>query len=203
LKYKNGKKVLEHKLPNLPYEKDELVPYISAETLEYHYGKHHKTYVDHLNKAIVGTEFENSSLEDIVKKASGRIFNHAAQVWNHSFYWNCLSPKGGGIPTGDAGKAIINTFGSFELFHAKFTETALLLFGSGWAWLVRNSDDSLEIEATTNAGNPLRDGKKPLLVCDIWEHAYYLDYRNLRSKYVEAYWKLVNWKFVDQNLNHK
>ena len=194
---------MEHKLPDLPFVKDALAPFISGETMEYHYGKHHKSYVDHLNKSITGTELESSSLEDIVRKASGGIFNNASQSWNHSFYWNCLSPKGDGIPAGDTGQAIIKTFGSFEQFKAKFTDAALMLFGSGWAWLVKNPDGSLKIEPTSNAGNPLRDGKKPLLTCHVWEHAYYLDYRNLRSKYVEAFWKLVNWDFVSQNFAQK
>ncbi len=172
---------------------------ISAETLEYHYGKHHKTYVDNLNKLIPGTEFENLSLEDIIKKASGGVFNNAAQSWNHTFYWNCLSPKGGGIPAGDLGKTITKTFGSFDQFKERFTNAAVTLFGSGWAWLVKNFDGSISIETTSNAGNPLKDGKKALLTCDVWEHAYYIDYRNARAKYVEAFWKLVNWKFVEQN----
>jgi Fe-Mn family superoxide dismutase len=192
---------MEHKLPELPYAKDSLAPVISPETLEYHYGKHHKTYVDNLNKLISGTEFENLSLEDIIKKASGGVFNNAAQVWNHTFYWNCLSPKGGGIPAGDLGKTIIKTFGSFDQFKEKFTGAAVTLFGSGWAWLVKNPDDSLTIEATSNAGTPLKDGKKALLTCDVWEHAYYIDYRNARAKYVEAFWKLVNWKWVAHNFS--
>lgn len=190
---------MEHKLIELPFAKDALAPVISAETLEYHYGKHHKTYVDNLNKLIPGTEFENLPLEDIVRKASGGIFNNAAQVWNHTFYWNCLSPKGGN-PTGGIANAITRTFGSFEDFKVKFTNTAVTLFGSGWAWLVKNPDGSLSIESTSNAGNPLRDGKKPLLTCDVWEHAYYIDYRNARAKYVEAFWKIVNWEFVARNL---
>jgi superoxide dismutase, Fe-Mn family len=190
---------MEHKLPELPFAKDALVPHISAETLEYHYGKHHKAYVDNLNKLIPGTEFENSFLEEIVKKASGGIFNNAAQVWNHTFYWNCLSPKGGGEPSGAVASAITKSFGSFAQFKEKFTNAAVTLFGSGWAWLVKNPDGSLAIEATSNAGNPLKDGKKPLLTCDVWEHAYYIDYRNARSKYVEAFWNLVNWDFANKN----
>jgi superoxide dismutase, Fe-Mn family len=190
---------MEHKLPELPFAKDALVPHISAETLEYHYGKHHKAYVDNLNKLIPGTEFENSFLEEIVKKASGGIFNNAAQVWNHTFYWNCLSPKGGGEPSGAVASAITKSFGSFAQFKEKFTNAAVTLFGSGWAWLVKNPDGSLAIEATSNAGNPLKDGKKPLLTCDVWEHAYYIDYRNARSKYVEAFWNLVNWDFTNKN----
>lgn len=190
---------MEHRLPVLPYAKDSFAPIISAETLEYHYGKHHKTYVDNLNKLIQNTEFENSSLEDIVKKSSGSIFNNAAQIWNHTFYWNCLSPKGGGEPSGAFASTLIEHFGSFAQFKGKFISTAVTLFGSGWSWLVKNPDGSLAIEATSNAGNPLRDGKKPLLTCDVWEHAYYIDYRNARAKYLEMFWNIVNWKFVIQN----
>jgi len=189
---------MEHKLPELPFAKDALVPYISVETLEYHYGKHHKTYVDNLNKLIPGTEFENSSLEDIIRKASGGIFNNAAQVWNHMFYWNCLSPNGGGEPSGALALAITRDFRSFTQFKEKFTNAAVTLFGSGWTWLVKNNDGSLAIEATSNAGNPLKDGKKPLLTCDVWEHAYYIDYRNARAKYVEAFWNIVNWDFANK-----
>ena len=192
---------MEHKLPDLPYAKDALGPSISPETLEYHYGKHHKTYVDNLNKLIPGTELENMNLEEIVKKASGGIFNNAAQIWNHTFYWNCLSPKGGGEPSGAIADAITKNFGSFEQFKEKFTNAAVTLFGSGWAWLIKNPDGSLAIEATSNAGNPLKDGKQPLLTCDVWEHAYYIDYRNARAKYIEAFWKLVNWDFVARNLS--
>jgi superoxide dismutase, Fe-Mn family len=189
---------MEYKLPELPFTKDALVPYLSIETLEYHYGKHHKAYVDNLNKLIPGTEFESSALEDIVKKASGGIFNNAAQVWNHTFYWNCLSPKGGGEPSGALAIAINNDFGSFTQFKEKFTNAAVTLFGSGWAWLVKNTDGSLAIEATSNAGNPLRDGKKPVLTCDVWEHAYYIDYRNARAKYLESFWNVVNWDFANK-----
>jgi Fe-Mn family superoxide dismutase len=187
---------MEHKLPELPYAKDALAPHLSAETIDYHYGKHHATYVANLNKLIPGTEFENLSLEEIVKKSSGAIFNNAAQVWNHTFYWNCLSPKGGGEPTGALAAAIAAAFGSFAQFKEKFTSTAVGTFGSGWAWLVRDADGKLAIESTSNAGCPLTAGKKPLLTCDVWEHAYYIDYRNARPKYVEAFWNLVNWPFV-------
>ena len=190
---------MEHKLPELPYAKDALAPGISAETLEYHYGKHHKTYVDNINKLIAGTEHENMPLEEIVKKASGGVFNNAAQVWNHTFYWNCLSPGGGGEPSGPLADAIAKAFGSFAEFKDKFSNAAVTQFGSGWAWLVKNPDGSLAIEATSNAGTPLTEGKKPLLTCDVWEHAYYIDYRNARPKYVEAFWSLVNWKFVEKN----
>jgi Fe-Mn family superoxide dismutase len=190
---------MDHKLLELPYAKDSLAPNISAETIEYHYGKHHAAYVANLNKLIKGTEFESLSLEEIIKKATGGVFNNAAQHWNHSFYWNCLSPNGGGEPAGDLGAAINKIFGSYAQFKEKFTNAAVTLFGSGWAWLVRNNDGSLAIESTSNAGNPLKDGKKPLLTCDVWEHAYYIDYRNARAAYVEAFWKLVNWKFAEAN----
>lgn len=191
---------MEHKLPELPYAQDALAPEISAETLEYHYGKHHKAYVDNLNKLILDTEFEKLPLEDIIRKASGGIFNNAAQVWNHAFYWNCLLPKGSSTPVGDLADAINKTFGSVEQFKEKFTSAAVTLFGSGWAWLVKNPDGSLAIEASSNAGNPLKDGKKALLTCDVWEHAYYIDYRNARAKYLDAFWNLVNWEFISQNL---
>ncbi|MBM3129725.1 MAG: superoxide dismutase [Fe] [Chloroflexi bacterium] len=188
---------MEHKLPELPYAKDALLPHISAETIDFHYGKHHATYVANLNKLIVGTEFENLPLEEIVKRASGGVFNNAAQVWNHTFYWNCLAPKAGGEPTGALADAINLAFGSIAAFKEKFTATAIGTFGSGWAWLVKNPDGSLALESTSNAACPLTAGKKPLLTCDVWEHAYYVDYRNARPKYVEAFWNLVNWKFVE------
>jgi superoxide dismutase, Fe-Mn family len=192
---------MEHKLPELPYAKDALAPYISGETLDFHYGKHHKTYVDNLNKLIPGTEFEKLTLEEIVKKApAGGIFNNSAQIWNHTFYWNSLAPHAGGEPSGELAAAITKSFGSFAQFKEKFSTAATTLFGSGWAWLVKNADGSLEIVQASNAGNPLKDGKKPLLTCDVWEHAYYIDYRNARAKYVEAFWNLVNWKFAAQNM---
>jgi Fe-Mn family superoxide dismutase len=187
---------VEHKLPDLPYPKNALAPRISAETLEYHYGKHHAAYVANLNKLIPGTEFENLALEEIIKKASGGIFNNAAQVWNHTFYWNCLSPHGGGAPTGALAEQINQSFASFAQFKEKMTNAAVTLFGSGWAWLVRNPDGTLAIEGTSNAGTPLTSGKQPLLTCDVWEHAYYVDYRNARANYVSAFWDLVNWDFV-------
>ena len=189
----------QHKLPELPYAKDALEPHISAETLDYHYGKHHATYVDKLNNMISGTEFETASLEEIIKNASGGIFNNGAQVWNHTFYWNCLSPEGGGEPAGALGDAIKNTFGSFEEFKTKFSDSAANNFGSGWTWLVKNSAGELEIVNTSNAANPMTEGKQPLLTCDVWEHAYYIDYRNARPKYVAAFWSLVNWNFVADN----
>jgi Fe-Mn family superoxide dismutase len=191
---------MEHKLPPLPYAKDALAPTISAETIDYHYGKHHQAYVTNLNNLIPGTEYENSSLEEIIKKASGGIYNNAAQVWNHTLYWNCLSPKGGGEPSGKLAEAIEKAFGSFGDFKEQFTKAAVGHFGSGWAWLVKGPDGSLAVEATGNAGNPMQQGKTPLLTCDVWEHAYYIDYRNARPKYVEAFWNLVNWDHAAKNL---
>lgn len=188
---------MAHELPELPYAKNALEPHISAETLEYHYGKHHATYVTNLNKLVAGTEFEKMSLENIIKKApAGGVFNNAAQVWNHTFYWNCLSPKGGGKPSGALAQAIDKAFGSFDAFKEKFSTSAATNFGSGWTWLVKNSDGSVEIANTSNAANPMTGGKTPVMTCDVWEHAYYIDYRNARPKYVEAYWNLVNWDFI-------
>ena len=190
-----------HMLPPLPYAKDALAPTISAETLEYHYGKHHQAYVDNLNKLVPGTEFEKLSLEEIIRKAPpGAIFNNAAQVWNHSFYWNCLKPKGGGEPTGALAAAIVKNFGTFATFNQQFSQAAVTQFGSGWAWLVKKKDGTLAIVQTGNAGNPMTSGDTPLLTCDVWEHAYYIDYRNARPKYVESFWSLVNWDFVASKL---
>ena len=190
-----------HTLPPLPYAKDALSPTISAETLEYHYGKHHQAYVDNLNKLVPGTEFETLPLEEIVRKAQpGAIFNNAAQVWNHSFYWNCLKPKGGGEPTGALAAAIVKGFGNFAAFKQQFSQAAATQFGSGWAWLVKKKDGTLAIVQTGNAGNPMTSGDTPVLTCDVWEHAYYIDYRNARPKYVEAFWSLVNWDFVASKL---
>jgi Fe-Mn family superoxide dismutase len=186
-------------LPPLPYAQDSLAPYMSAETLEYHYGKHHKAYVDNLNKLLPGTEFENATLEHIIKKSAGGMFNNAAQVWNHTFFWHCLSPQGGGEPTGELAKKIIQTFGSVESFKEQFSQKAITTFGSGWAWLVKTVDGELEIISTSNAGTPMTEHKTALLTCDVWEHAYYIDYRNARPKFLEAFWKLVNWKFVAEN----
>ena len=190
---------MEHTLPPLPYEMNALQPTISAETLEFHYDKHHKAYVTNLNKLIKETEFANMSLEEIIKKSSGGIFNNAAQTWNHTFYWNCLSPKGGGEPAGKLAKAIETKFGSFEEFKKQFSQLAIGTFGSGWAWLVKNADDTVDIMSTGNAGNPMTSDKKPLLTCDVWEHAYYIDYRNRRADYVAGFWNLVNWNFVTEN----
>jgi superoxide dismutase, Fe-Mn family len=192
---------MTHKLPELPYSMDALQPHISAETLEYHYGKHHATYVEKLNGLISGTEFESATLEDIIKSASGGIFNNGAQIWNHTFYWNCLSPNGGGEPAGELAKSINAAFGDFNSFKDQFSQAAATNFGSGWTWLVKNSGGALEIVNTSNAGNPMTDDKKPLLTCDVWEHAYYIDYRNARPKYVEAFWSIVNWDFVSENFN--
>ena len=183
-------------LPSLPYAKNALAPHISEETLEFHHGKHHKTYVDNLNNLVPGTEFESLSLEAIIKTSSGGIFNNAAQVWNHTFYWHCLSPNGGGEPTGELSDAINETFGSFDIFKEEFTKTSVTTFGSGWGWLVKTSDGKLELASTTGAGNPMTEGKTPLLTCDVWEHAYYVDYRNARPAYLKAFWELVNWEYV-------
>jgi Fe-Mn family superoxide dismutase len=187
-------------LPALPYEKDALQPHISAETLEFHYGKHHQTYVDKLNGLIPGTDFEGKSLEEVIRSAKGGIFNNAAQVWNHSFYWNCLSPNGGGKADGAVADAINSSFGSFEQFQQEFTNSAINNFGSGWTWLVRQADGSIAIINTSNADTPLTSDATPLMTADVWEHAYYIDYRNARPKYMEAFWALVNWDFVNANL---
>ncbi len=190
---------MQHQLPALPYAMDALQPHISRETLEFHYGKHHQAYVTNLNNLVKGTEFENMSLEDIVRKSSGGVFNNAAQIWNHTFYWNSLSPKGGGKPTGDLAKAIDARFSSFDEFKKQFSAAAAGTFGSGWAWLVKNADGTVAIESTSNAATPLTSNKKPLLTCDVWEHAYYIDYRNRRPDYVAAFWNLVNWEFAAKN----
>lgn len=185
------------KLPDLPYDRNALAPQISAETLEYHHGKHHATYVANLNKLIEGSEFQDMSLEDIVRKSSGGIFNNAAQTWNHTFYWHCLSPDGGGDPGGDLGKAIADSFGSLDSFKEKFATSAATNFGSGWTWLVKDGG-ALNIVNTSNAGTPLTEGKKAVLTIDVWEHAYYIDYRNARPKYIEAFWNIVNWNFANE-----
>ena len=190
---------MEHKLPPLPYAYDALAPHISKETLEFHHDKHHQTYVTNLNNLIKGTEFENATLEEIVKKSSGGIFNNAAQVWNHTFYWDSLTPNGGGQPTGALADAINAKWGSFDKFKEEFTKVAVGTFGSGWAWLVKKADGSLDLVSTSNAATPLTTDAKPLLTCDVWEHAYYIDYRNARPKYVEAFWNVVNWDFAGKN----
>ncbi|NNJ72797.1 MAG: superoxide dismutase [Fe] [Enterobacterales bacterium] len=186
-------------LPALPYAKDALAPHISEETLEFHYGKHHNAYVVNLNNLIADTDMANMSLEDIITNSDGGIFNNAAQVWNHTFYWNCLSPNGGGEASGAIADAINATFGSFDAFKAAFTDACITNFGSGWTWLVKNTDGGLEIVKTSNAGCPLTENHTPLLTCDVWEHAYYVDYRNARPAYVNAFWNLVNWDFVNSN----
>jgi len=187
-------------LPALPYAKNALEPHISEETLEYHYGKHHNAYVVNLNNLVPGTEFEGKSLEEIIKTSSGGIFNNAAQVWNHTFYWHCLSPNGGGEPAGALADAIKAAFGSFDQFKDALTKSAIGNFGSGWTWLVKKADGTLAIVNTSNAGTPLTDaGVTPLLTVDVWEHAYYIDYRNARPTYLNAFWALVNWEFVAKN----
>ena len=191
---------MQHQLPDLPYAADALEPHISAETLAFHHGKHHQTYVTKLNELIAGTEYADLPLEEIVKRAREGTFNNAAQTWNHSFYWNCLSPNGGGAPAGKIAEAIDARWGSFDKFKEELTQSAVTNFGSGWTWLVKNEQGELEVLNTANAGNPLTDGKTPILTIDVWEHAYYIDYRNARPKYIEAYWQLVNWEFANQNL---
>ena len=187
-------------LPALPYAQDALAPTISAETMEYHYGKHHQTYVDNLNKAVAGTADENASLEDIIMKAEGPLFNNAAQVWNHTFFWNSLSPNGGGQPTGAIADRIAADFGGYDAFRAQITEAGLTQFGSGWAWLVEK-DGKLAIMKTPNADLPMKHGAKALFTIDVWEHAYYIDYRNARAKFIEVVLdNLVNWDFVNANL---
>jgi len=193
---------MEHKLPDLPYAKGALAPHISEETLEFHYGKHHNAYVTKLNGLIPGTEFEKATLEEIIKNApAGGVFNNAAQVWNHTFYWNSLSPKGGGNPGGALADAIGKAFGSVDDFKQKFSDSAANNFGSGWTWLVRNASGGLEIVNTSNAGTPITGDQVPLLTIDVWEHAYYIDYRNARPNYIAAYWNLVNWDFANANLD--
>ena len=187
-------------LPALPWAEDALAPHISPETIDYHYNKHHKTYVTNLNNLTEGKPEADMSLEELVKTSSGGLFNNAAQVWNHTFYWNCLSPNGGGEPTGAVAEAINKAFGSFAEFKEAFSKVCITTFGSGWGWLVKNSDGSLALVSTSNAGCPLTEGQTPLLTCDVWEHAYYVDYRNARPAYLEAFWNLVNWEFVEKNL---
>lgn len=193
---------MEHKLPELPYAKDALSPHISAETIEYHYGKHHKTYVDNLNKQIEGTEFADSTLEEIIKKAEGGVFNNAAQVWNHTFYWFGFSPDGQKEPEGELAEAINKKWGSFESFKEEFNKNATGNFGSGWTWLVKAKDGSLDIVNTSNAKNPISENSgTPLLTCDVWEHAYYIDHRNSRPNYLKGFWEIVDWKAVATRFN--
>ncbi len=190
---------MTYELPELPYAKNALEPHISAETLEFHHGKHHQTYVTNLNNLVPDSEHSGKTLEELIATSSGGIFNNAAQIWNHSFYWNCLSPDGGGEPTGELAAAINDKFGSFAEFKAAFSQTSITTFGSGWGWLVKNKDGSLELVSTSNAQTPLTTDQAPLLTCDVWEHAYYIDYRNARPQYLEAFWALVNWDFVAAN----
>lgn len=187
---------MKHELPPLPYAMDALAPHISKETLEFHYGKHHQGYVNKLNAGIEGTEFENSTLDDIVRQATGSLFNNAAQVWNHTFYWNSMSPNGGGKPADKLAAAIDHSFGSFDKFRAEFSAKAAGLFGSGWTWLAKKEDGSLTLMNAQNAETPLRTGETAILTCDVWEHAYYIDYRNARPQYIEAFWELANWEFA-------
>jgi Fe-Mn family superoxide dismutase len=187
---------MKFELPPLPWANDALEPIISSKTIEFHYGKHHQAYVNNLNNLLPGSPFENAPLEQIVVEAEGGIFNNAAQVWNHTFYWHCLKPNGGGQPSGDLMDAINRDFGSFEEFQKQFTQAAATLFGSGWAWLSADEDGKLFITQESNAGNPMRKGLEPLLTCDVWEHAYYLDKQNRRPDYIADFWKLVDWEAV-------
>ena len=190
---------MQHELPPLPYAMNALEPHISRETLKFHYGKHHHAYVTQLNELVKGTEFENSPLEEIVRKSHGGIFNNAAQTWNHTFFWHSMSPTGGGKPTGHVQKGIDSAFGSFEEFRERFSAAAVAVFGSGWAWLVKHPDGTVGIDTTSNALTPLASDMKPLLTLDVWEHAYYIDYRNKRPDFVSAYWNIVNWDFAARN----
>ena len=191
---------MSYTLPALPYALNALEPHVSQKTLEFHYGKHHQAYVNNLNNLVPGTKFENATLEDIVLGAEGPIFNNGAQVWNHTFYFTSFSPKGGGEPVGKIADEIKKSFGSYAEFKEKFSKAAATLFGSGWAWLIKNADGSLEIIQEMNAGNPLKKGLKPILTCDVWEHAYYLDYQNRRPDYIESFWKLVDWEVVGKRV---
>jgi len=186
-------------LPKLPYKLDSLVPFISQETLEFHYGKHHQTYVNNLNGLVPGTEFENSDLESIIRKAEGAIFNNAAQIWNHTFYFESFSKNGRKLPVGPLADDINKSFGSFESFRELFTKSAATLFGSGWAWLAKKDDETLQILQEPNAGNPMRKGLKPLLTCDVWEHAYYIDYRNRRPDYIKSFWEIIDWDVISNH----
>jgi Fe-Mn family superoxide dismutase len=188
-----------HLLPDLPYPVDALEPFMSGETLEYHHGKHHRGYVDKLNSQLRGTQLEGAGLDQVVKRSTGAIFNNAAQVWNHNFFWNCLDPEGSGEPSAALGKTLERAFGSVDAFRQLFRKAAIEKFGSGWTWLVRLRDGQLVVRSTDGADNPLTTGDAPLLSCDVWEHAYYIDYRNDRSRYLDAYWRIVNWRFVEEN----
>ena len=192
---------MSFELPPLPYAKNALEPLISQETLEYHYGKHHQTYVNNLNNLVTGTDNENKSLEDLIKTASGGLFNNAAQVWNHTFYWHSMAPDSKAQPEGKLAEAIEKAYGSIDSFKEAFIKSAVGNFASGWTWLVKNDDGSVAIVNTDDADTPVRTGKKPLLTVDIWEHAYYIDYRNARPKYLESFWQLANWDFAESNYN--
>ncbi len=189
---------MTHQLPELPWAKNALEPYITEKTLDFHYGKHHQAYVTNLNNLLPGSPFEEASLEEIIMKSEGGIFNNGAQVWNHTFYWNCLTPNGTELPEPKLLEAINRDFGSFELFKDQFSKSAATLFGAGWAWLVKDDQGKLSIVQESNAGNPMRKGLTPLLTCDVWEHAYYLDKQNRRPDYVSDWWKLVDWKKVSE-----
>lgn len=191
---------MAHQLPPLPYALNALEPHISAETMEFHHGKHHKTYVEKLNELIQGTEYEKASLEDIVRRSDGSVFNNAAQHWNHSFFWQCMSARGGGTPSGELASAIEKSFGSFDKFKEKFGTAAAELFGTGWTWLVKRRDGSLAIEPMQDADTPIKTGGRPILTLDVWEHAYYIDYRNERPKFIKAFWNIVDWQFATRNL---
>jgi Fe-Mn family superoxide dismutase len=192
---------MKHELPDLPYAMDALAPHVSEETLEYHWGKHHRKYVDNLNGLIEGTEFEDSPLDEIVANAgAGDLFNNAAQTWNHGFYWRCMSPDGGGRPTGALAEAIDSSFESFDAFREAFTEAGKKAFGSAWVWLIDTGSGVVSIETTPNAETPLMHGRVALLTCDVWEHAYYIDYRNDKASYLDAFWEIVNWDFVASRL---
>jgi Fe-Mn family superoxide dismutase len=190
---------MEHQLPQLPYALDALEPYLSRETMEYHHGKHHGTYVEKLNELIKGTQYEHMDLESIVRTAHGPTFNNAAQAWNHTFFWNCMSPRGGGKPNARLAEAIDSRFGSFDVFKDEFTSTATEFFGSGWVWLVLDRVGMLSIETSSNADTPITGSSQPLLTCDLWEHAYYIDYRNARPDFLKAFWNIVNWEFAGRN----
>ena len=199
-KINKGGKMSTISLPELPYPKTSLKPHISEETLNFHYGKHHQAYVNKLNTLIENSSFKQATLEEIIKESTGAIFNNAAQVWNHTFYWHSLSPKGGGDPSLETKAILEKSFGSVESFKQQFTAQALGQFGSGWAWLVKTTEGALKIQSTANADTPLKQGHTPLLTCDVWEHAYYIDYRNSRPEYLKAFWNLVNWDFLQKNL---
>jgi len=191
---------MAHELPNLPFGPNDLEPFLSAETLDYHHGKHHRAYVDNLNKLTAGTALEDATLEQLIKTADGGVFNNAAQVWNHTFYWNCLKGGGAGTPSTALAARLVGAFGSIDAFKKAFTTAGVGRFGSGWVWLVGKPDGSLAVTTTANADNPMQSGTVPLLTCDVWEHAYYIDFRNARAKYLQEFWDWVNWEFVESNL---